>query len=258
MAAKTYKAQGIVLKKTKLGEKDLIITVLDQDGSLVQCVAKGARKPGGSFASRLELFSVVDVMLAKGRSLDVVCEARLVDAMTISGFDLERTACASPIAELLCAIAQQDLEQPRLFDMARSAFLHLADASYSAPALLAIASAALWKIMAQSGFRPSFSRCAICSKPVDLTAESQSVALSMSEGGTACGNCLRPADAVLCDANIVRWCEALISLRFDDVAVSGMDVDTAFATLRLVRQWVRVHTGRTLKSLDFLFVSGLF
>ena len=37
--AKNYQASVIVLKKTKLGESDLILTMLAGDGSLVKAVA---------------------------------------------------------------------------------------------------------------------------------------------------------------------------------------------------------------------------
>ena len=56
MAADTYSLQALVLRKTKLGETDLIVTLLAQDGRQVRAVAKGARKPNSSFASRLEIF----------------------------------------------------------------------------------------------------------------------------------------------------------------------------------------------------------
>ena len=84
MARPTYTARVIVVRKTKLGESDLILTLLAEDGSQLRAVAKGARKPKSSFASRLELFSVADVLCAKGRSLDVVSEARLVEGNAAS------------------------------------------------------------------------------------------------------------------------------------------------------------------------------
>ena len=58
MAARTYTARAIVLRKTKLGESDLVVTLLAEDGSQVRAVAKGARKPSSPFAARLELYSV--------------------------------------------------------------------------------------------------------------------------------------------------------------------------------------------------------
>ena len=52
MAQPTYSVRGIVLRKTKLAETDLIVTLLADDGTQRRAVAKGARKPSSTFASR--------------------------------------------------------------------------------------------------------------------------------------------------------------------------------------------------------------
>ena len=78
MAQPTYSVRGIVLRKTKLAETDLIVTLLADDGTQRRAVAKGARKPSSTFASRLELYAEADLLCSVGRSLDVVKEARLV------------------------------------------------------------------------------------------------------------------------------------------------------------------------------------
>ena len=64
MASPTYTARALVLRKTKLGETDLVLTLLAEDGSQMRAVAKGARKPANAFSARLELYSVVDVLLS--------------------------------------------------------------------------------------------------------------------------------------------------------------------------------------------------
>ena len=61
---RTYRTRAIVLDRTKLGETDLILTLLAEDGSQRRAVAKGARKPGGRLAARVELFSECDLLLA--------------------------------------------------------------------------------------------------------------------------------------------------------------------------------------------------
>ena len=115
MSQPTYDARAIVLRKTKLGESDLILTLLAEDGSQMRAVAKGARKPASSFAARLELYSVVDLLVARGRSLDIVKEARLVESNERLRRDIEHAAGAAPMAELLDRVTQMGLENPRLF-----------------------------------------------------------------------------------------------------------------------------------------------
>lgn len=250
---KSYKVRGVVLRKTKLGEKDLIVTLLLQDGSLVRAVAKGARKPGGSLAARFELFSCVDALMARGRNLDVVSEARL-SAGQPARFGLEQASCASAVAELVCLIAQEGLEHPRLFDMTSKAFASIAAAQ---PAdALAIASASLLKTLASEGLRPSFDACIQCGREVGGTAGT--VLLSIEGGGVVCETCPRPADAMLVEAATVAWSRALLFERFDDIPGLRVDPDISFSVLQFAHQYTRAHVGRTLKSLDFLFTCGLF
>lgn len=259
MADRTYKIRGLVLKKTKLAEKDLIVSLLAEDGSLVQGVAKGARKPGGSYAARLELFAAVDVMLAHGRSLDVIADARRCDDVGSLSWTLEKSACAAPLAELLAAVAQPQLEQPRIYDMARIAFALIGNRTVSAEAALAVAAAALWKVMAQIGYRPSFSQCVLCGEPagaaqVETSADALGqVALSIADGGVICDACQRPADAIAASAEDIRWCAALLMGRYDDIVSWNVDARASYAALQIARQWARVHAGKNLKSLDFLF-----
>ena len=72
---RTHRTRGIVLDHVKLGEQDLIVTLLTANGAQARAVAKGARKPGGRLAARVELFSETDFLLASGRNLDIVSEA---------------------------------------------------------------------------------------------------------------------------------------------------------------------------------------
>lgn len=91
--SRTYRTKVLVLDKTKLKETDLILTMLDERGRQVRAVAKGARKPGGRLAARCELFCTVDMLLAHGRSLDVVSQAELMEAPLGVAPDYE-TTCA--------------------------------------------------------------------------------------------------------------------------------------------------------------------
>ena len=89
--SRTYRTKVLVLDKTKLKETDLILTMLDERGRQVRAVAKGARKPGGRLAARCELFCTVDMLLAHGRSLDIVSQAELLEAPLGAAPDYEAT-----------------------------------------------------------------------------------------------------------------------------------------------------------------------
>ncbi|OUO91504.1 DNA repair protein RecO [Gordonibacter sp. An230] len=255
MPQPTYDARGIVLRKTKLGESDLIVTLLSEDGSQLRVVAKGARKPTSPFSSRLELYSVVDALVARGRSLDIVKEARLVESNERLRRDLEHAACAAPMAELVGRVAQDGLENPRLFALTRAALSSLGRVEAArAPAIVA---GHLLKALAFAGLRPSFDVCAVCGRVIDLRAANEA-ALSYSEGGVVCSACRGEVEAVALPVSTLGWCRAFLGSTFAEIEAMDVDPSASFAALRFSQRWVREHVGANLKSLDFLFTCGLF
>ncbi len=281
MGRPTYRARVLVIRKTKLGETDLILTLLAEDGSQLRAVAKGARKPSGAFASRLELFSEADVLLVRGKSLDIVKEARLVCGNAQVRESLERAAAASPMVELLDRATQPDLPSPKLFPMTHAALeaLSAADVAH-APAICA---AHLLKTFAFAGVRPTLGECSLCgegvlpgggagaaamSGPVSAGPATGSpatsrfavpatVAFSVAEGGALCDACATP-DAIRVHATTLAWARALLSSRFSDIASMEVDQTAIFDTLRLCQTWGQVHLSAHLRSLTFLFTCGLF
>lgn len=254
MASPTYSARAIVLRKTKLGETDLILTLLAHDGSQLRAVAKGARKPKSSFSSRLELFSVVDLLCSEGRSLDLVKEARLVEGNVALRQSVEHTSAASCMAELLAKLSQDGLENRIMFDASVVAFAELArtDAAH-APAVCA---AHLLKMLAANGLRPHLGSCIVCGAEADFSLAE--TAFSFSDGGVACPECRSRTEAVLLPAATLQWARWLLGSTFADIAAAEADVSAAFSVLRFTQQLIAAHVGGRLKSLEFMFSCGLF
>lgn len=256
MPQPTYDARVIVLRKTKLGESDLIVTLLAEDGSQMRAVAKGARKPTSSFAARLELYSVADAFLARGRSLDVVKEARLIDSNDRLRRDLEHAAGAAPMAELLDRVTQAGLENPRLFDLTRAGLSSLGRAE--APQVPAVCAAHLLKTLAFAGLRPSLDVCAGCGRGVVAGLPDALAALSYREGGVVCSSCRSGMETVLVPEATIAWCRVLLGSTFAEIEALEVDPSASFAVLRFCQQWIHEHVGANLKSLNFLFTCGLF
>ena len=258
MAQSTYNARVLVLRKTKLGESDLILSLLAQDGSQIRAVAKGARKPTSQFSSRLELYAQADVLLAQGRSLDIVREARLIAGNAPLRQSMELAACAAPIAELLDRISQPGLEVPKLFALTHTAFDMLAASNPEhAPAICA---AWLLKAFAFLGIRPSLDRCCVCGEPLACDVGGfahRTVAFSSSEGGVVCDAC-RVSDVAGLAPETLSLASALLGMRFSDIASIQVDQSCVFDALRLCQTWAQVHASIRLKSLNFLFTCGLF
>ena len=255
MPERNLKLTGIVLRKTKLGESDSIVTFLLEDGSQYQAVAKGARKPQGTLSSRLELYRTADILCAQGKTLDIVREAKLVSAAQELPTTLEQTSCAAPIAELVAKVTHPGLEHRNLFALVASAFAHIG--RYEGPALLWLCAASLAKVFALIGLRPELSHCVSCGETISLEGDGR-IPFSYSDGGVLCGHCQTVGDCAPVRACELAWLHSLLYATFDEVDEFTPNVDLACSVIAFLHQWCRVHASVQLKSVDFLLTAGIF
>ena len=91
-----YRDSAVVLRVTKLGEADRIVTLLTRREGRVRAVVKGVRRTKSRFGSRLEPFSHVDLQLYAGRNLDIVTQAETLDPFgPVLVADYPRYTCAT-------------------------------------------------------------------------------------------------------------------------------------------------------------------
>ena len=248
----TFKSKALVLHKTKLGESDLIITFLAEDGSLIQAVARGARKSKNLFAARLEVPACVNVLFGCGRNLQYVHEVALIEPYRYMRTDFDKSTCAAVGADLLRRIAQVDLPHPILFNMARVYFetLNTCD-TYQKYALCA---AFCIKVVSAAGFKPSFTSCVFCGTPIQQN-DFASTLFSFEEGGVICSDCVSQAKGEYLNYNVLLWAQYLLMSNFADIAQEEIPLNLSFEELRLCHRWIKCHLNQRLKSLDFLIAN---
>ncbi len=241
---RTYRARAVVLDRTKLGEQDLILTLLGSDGSQLRAVAKGARKPGGRLAARAELFSEDDFLLAKGRSLDVVSEASLVEPHARLRGDYERVSAASAVAEVARLTCYEDAPDPFLYPICSRALAACEEAA-DQPHLDLVVAAYVMKVLAHGGWRPELAGCAACG---DEAVSYFSAAM----GGALCSSCAREvAGAQELSSSQLAWLRALIGLTFDELLAAPIDPETAVFLLGLAHTWAVTHLDSRLRAMEF-------
>lgn len=98
---RSFRTSAIVLKRRNIGEADRQVTILTPHHGKFDAVAKGARKPASKKTGHVELFSKSDLLIAKGRSLDIISQAEMINPYLAIREDLERGAYANYAAELL-------------------------------------------------------------------------------------------------------------------------------------------------------------
>ncbi|WP_058270416.1 DNA repair protein RecO [Olsenella massiliensis] len=246
MPARTFRLGCVVLDRTKLSEQDLILTLLSREGEQVRAVAKGARKPGGRLASRSELFSEVDVLLAKGRgALSIVSEAALVNPHRAIRGDYGRVCAASAVAELARLTSFEDVRDPYLYGICAKALSAVEGLSSQASLRLLTAAYAL-KVCAHCGWMPQLASCVACGDP-DVSS------FSSLAGGALCASCAKDVPGVrLLGAGGLSWVSSLLSLTFDQLLSLDSDDATASLLLEVSHEWASTHLDARLRCLEFM------
>lgn len=232
-----FRDEGVVLRTAKLGEADRIITLLTCGHGKIRAVAKGVRRTKSRFGGRLEPFMRVDLLVAEGRSLDVVSQAESVAAYAgpICA-DYEAYTAANVIVETVDKLVTTEhdpaADQYRLLTGALNAI-----AKHAHPAQ-SISDSYVLRALALAGWTPRLDSCVVCGRDDQLTH------LSVPAGGVMCARDRTP-EARRVDLGELGQLRALAT--GDWTALGGrapLDRVT-----RIVADWGEYYLERPIRSL---------
>lgn len=244
---RVYKTEAIVLRTMDLGEADRVLTVLTPRLGKLRVIAKGVRRPRSRIGGGLQPFSDVQLVLAVGRTFDVVTSSSLEDPHLGLRNDLHSTAAAWYAVELsdrFCEGAADSHEAFRLLAQALSAL--------DAGGEIEREVVARWfelALLDAMGFRPELGRCLECGAPIEPAGN----AYSPAGGGVLCPRCghaAHGARAVSADAlKVMRHLQ-----RSPLVGVLRLRLATGIRreVERLLHATVSAVLERELRSRDFL------
>lgn len=238
---KTYRDEAIVLRSHDLGEADRIITLFTRSCGKVRAVAKGVRRTKSRIGARVEPFSMVDVQLYRGRSLDTITQVESrypYGGAIVANYDSYTAACA--MVELADRIT--DDEDPTQFALLHGALHALACNAHKPDITM---NSYLLRAMALSGWQLAVFECARCGAPGPHEA------LNVHAGGAVCEDC-RPAGSTV--PTVETW-QLLGALLEGDWKVA----DTATPAARksagaIVAAFVQWHLETSIKSLAMVSV----
>ncbi|AIC91641.1 DNA repair protein RecO [Bifidobacterium coryneforme] len=235
-----YRDEGLVLKTTKLGEADRIITILTREHGKIRAVAKGVRRTKSRFGSRLEPFMRVDLLIAQGRNLDIVSQASSLATYADSiSADYDLYTNGGVILETADKlIAGEDQPASDQYGLLLAALAALAGHRHDPRA---ISASYLMRALALAGWRPRLDSCLVCGRTDDLTY------CSVSGGGAMC-SADRTTDAIRVDPVTLNQFKALSR---GDWRSLGTDPLTPLCD-QLVEKWGEYYLERPIHSLRLL------
>ena len=245
----SYSANGLVLHRLNLGETDKIVTLFTREFGKLSAVAKGARRAGSRLSGATELFTHSRLLLATGKSLDIITQCEIAASFSDLRQDLERLARATYFCELLdrLTLDRDSTTSEDLFDLMLFA-LHLLQQADEAALDMAVHAGEL-RLLDALGYAPVLDRCVRCGEVIDRRPGG----FSPSLGGALCPfDRYRAEDAQQISGEGLATLQTLAVETPEVVLALHPAPKVASEIDRALRWYIRFRTERDLKSADFL------
>jgi len=233
-----YKDEGVVLSTIKLGEADRILTIFTRGNGKIRAVAKGVRKTKSRWGGRLEPFTRVELLIYRGRNLDTITSADVVEAHPGLRTDYLKLTSAAALAEVVDKVSPDRERSTSTYELllAGLAAIHAGKGTSVVPAFLV-------KLLSISGFHPSLQVCAGCGDARGLEAFSPAL------GGAICLACWEEDDSAMrLGADRLLMLARMLSFDFS----TSEDHEAVADITNSLRRYAEYHLERPLRSLQLL------
>ena len=176
-----YETEAIVIRKTKLGEADSILTFFTPRLGKIQGFARSLRKPKSKMAGHLELLTHSNVSFTRGHNIDTIVGAQTINSFLPVKDDLWLMSCGLYISELVNQFTAEHQEHYEVFQLVIETLERLPKAENKDLLLRYFE----LHLLENAGYRPQLRECVACHKQL----EPQTNYFNHLGGGTLCPDC---------------------------------------------------------------------
>ncbi|MFC1966607.1 DNA repair protein RecO [Chloroflexota bacterium] len=242
---RTYQTEAIIIKKTKLGEADSILTLYTPDLGKIQGFAKSLRKPKSKMAGHLELLTHSLVSLARGRNLDTITGSQTINSFLPLKSNLELTSYALYVTELVNQFTADHVENHPLFRSLLETLEQLCQTSKSELVLRYFE----LQLLNEVGYRPQLQQCITCHQPLKPVTNS----FCSSAGGMLCPDCYQgqPLSRPI-SVNALKVLRLLQNSDYGTVNRLALNRELSNELETVIRDYLKYHLERDIKSVAWL------
>lgn len=237
------KWEGIVLKSIPYGESNKIVTIYTREAGKMTAMARGAKKPASRLAAVTQSFTHGFFLLRTGRGMGTLEQGEPIDSMRHIREDLEATAYASFVVELIDRLTDDQSQSPNVFSLLYDA-LHAINEEYDPEAIALFVE---WKMLPVAGVHPVLHQCANC------RATDGEFAFSFKEIGFLCHRCFHiDPYLVRLTPTQLRLIRTFFTVPIQEVGSLKLKKATKQFMKKIVRTVYDEQVGIRLKSRQFL------
>jgi len=242
---RTYQTEAIIIKKTKLGEADSILTLYTPHLGKIQGFAKSLRRPKSKLAGHLELLTHSLVSLARGRNLDTIIGSQTINSFLPLKNDLELTSYGLYATELVDLFTAEHIENYPLFQLLLETLHCLCHGGNSELTLRYFE----LHLLSEVGYRPQLQQCVSCHQTLKPVTNS----FCPTAGGVLCPSCSQSQPLTHpVSVNALKVLRLLQSSDYNTVVKLKMSPELSQQLEVVVRDYLKYLLEREIKSAVWL------
>lgn len=242
-----FSTPAIVLRRIDYGEADRLLTLLTPERGKMRVLAKGARKITSRKAGHIELFTQTQVLLARGRTFDIVTQAELIDPYRVLREEVSKGGQAHYLCELAEQFAPEDSDASALYDLLANGLTWLCS---SRDALLTARFFEM-RLLSLEGYRPELFKCSRTGEMLEIDRDPavERAAFSPQEGGTLMSAAAMLArDAFFINRSALMLLRALQTRPFEEINALSVTRDAHDGIERAMQAYISYVIERRPRS----------
>lgn len=180
-----YKTIGIILKRENFRENDRLITIYTRDYGKIETIACGTRKIKSKLAGHLEPFTLVDLIIVKGKNFDRIIGGKTINSFCNLKFDLTKIKQGTQILKTVDAMTKVHFKDEKIFRLLRKALEIIEKEHDEKINLWHNVYFFIFHLLSILGYKPELYQCLHCKTKIKPNGN----VFSLKFGGLLCQKC---------------------------------------------------------------------
>lgn len=237
------KTNGVVIKRTNVGDNDAILTIFTDSLGIIKVSAKGIKSIKNKSFTGASLFSFSEFVLRPAKDIYYLNSAELKMSFYSLSANIEKLSYAAYIADITNYVFSENEPEPRALALLLNTFYLLANTNGD---LRRIKSVYELKTLFYLGLGAETGSCIYCGEKKELNFFS-------NEGGTVCPSCAKNAPGVQKISPACLYALRYITSADDKKAFSFKIADRALSELSCIsEEFFKRHVEKDFYSLKYL------
>ncbi|MFH1173384.1 MAG: DNA repair protein RecO [bacterium] len=243
-----YQTKGLTLIRRDWGETDRLFVIYTRDYGKLEVLAKGGKKTKSKLASHLEPFLLSEILIAKGKSYDVLVGANSLYYFKNIWLDVFKTGLASYCLELINLLTQPAQPERAVYELLVKT-LHQLDQSKTEDQVKSANLVRLfaWQLLNIAGYQPELHYCLACQSQIQAGQNY----FDANKGGLVCANCRTEGLIALSDSAI-KVLRLFLKKDIGDFTRLKIDGKLREEINQVVDGFVSAHLETKIQSLQFI------